>query len=282
MISLKNQPELVEAYRYHDRWMTNVFPYYKKSFCLKITPALSVEKKTITESLKKLEPYISDNTETDFEIRQHLCVLPNGHPGKCKRDFIHELSQSDNPVDSYLKNKLKYVKNTEGDTKKGPVKNRLSRLFPICFSKSTVSQLKNSVSHVGIPISNSSTPEGISTCLIDIYTYIQKIKGKFTNIAFEHHWEYLKTQFPHISKEDTLVCPVTGDPITLDMLSLNARENQDGIEMGHLDCRNEKIFTIRGMNVFFMTRFGNRLIGEERFDSQEFRDNMLRISKHGS
>jgi hypothetical protein len=272
MISLKNQPELVEAYRYHDTWMTNVFPYYERWFCLNSIPDSGVRKVTVAESLKELGTYISD-TETDFEIRQCLCVLPNGHSGKCRMNY----DCNSKP----LQKKLDYVKITEGEAI-GPLKNRASRIFPICFSKSTASQLKHSVSKVGIPISNSSTPEGISTCLIDIYTYIQKIRGKFKNIAFKHHWEYLKTKFPHISKDDTLVCPVTGNPITLDMLSLNAREHQDGIEMGHLNCRNEKRFTIRGMNVFLMTRLGNRLIGEERFDSQEFRDNMLRISKHGS
>lgn len=118
------------------------------------------------------------------------------------------------------------------------------------------------VSDVAIPIANSSTPEGVATCLIDIYTYLQKVKGVFVHPLFELNWFWLRARYPLMSRDDTLVCPVTGEPITMEMIAQNARENETGVEIGHLNCRNERSFTIRGMNVFLMTRWGNRLVGK--------------------
>jgi hypothetical protein len=273
-ISLVNQPELVEAKRDHDEWLKNVYPYYSHYFCLKCVPGSGCRARTVDTSLSKIEGYISDEAHA-FTTEEHLCVLPKGHSGKCQSTY--------NSRCKVTQKKLEYIRKTEGEAKGGPLKNRLSRLFPVRFSKGTATYMKVcNVSGAAIPIENSSTPEGVATCLIDIYTYIQKVKGEFVHLHFELIWHRLKARYPLISREDTLVCPVTGEPITMEMIAQDARANEMGVQIGHLDCRNERSFTIRGMNIFLMTRWGNRLVGEERFDSPHFRQSLRKVADYGA
>lgn len=273
-ISLVNQPELVDAKRDHDEWLKNVFPYYSDSFCLKCVPRSGCHARTLKTSLSKIEGYISDEPDA-FTVEKCLCVLPKGHSGKCKSTY-------DSKCEAIVK-KLKYIHVSEGDQKNGPLKNRISRLFPVRLSKESAKYMKTrGVSDVAIPIANSSTPEGVATCLIDIYTYLQKVKGEFVHPFFELHWFWLRDRYPLICRDDTLVCPVIGEPITMEMITQNARENETGVQIGHLNCRDERSFTIRGMNVFLMTRWGNRLVGEERFDSPLFRQKLRKVADYGA
>ena len=272
-ISLVNQPELVEAERDHDVWMKNVYPYYNAHFCLECIPGSGCRAKTVDTSLSKIEGYISDEAHA-FTTEEYLCVLPKGHSGRCRSNY--------NSPCEVTQKKLEYIRTTECEAK-GPLKNRASRLYPVRLSKESTKYMKaRGVSDVGIPIANSSTPEGVATCLIDIYTYLQKVKGEFVDSPFKFNWYCLKDRYPLISRDDTLVCPVTGEPITMEMIAQNARENETGIEIGHLNCRNERSFTIRGMNVFLMTRWGNRLVGEERFDSPHFRRILRKVADSGA
>ena len=271
---LIDQSELVLAENDHEDWKLRVFPYYTERFCLREVSVGGPKQKTITDAFEKFECHVGDRLE-DFVARKPLCVLPIGHTGKCCGNF--------SCVCPVTKSKLNYITVSEGESE-GPLKNRISRLFPIRLSKKTTSIFKKlGLSKVAVPVSNSTTPEGMATCLIDIYTYIQKVKGDgFEHPIFEDHWKHMSSMYPHMCRDDVLVCPVTGDPVTMHMLGLNARENEDGIEIGHLDCRCEHRFTIRGMNVFLMTRKGNRLVGEHRFDSNEFREDLIRIGRYGT
>jgi len=271
---LIDQPELVLAENDHGDWKLRTFPYYTERFCLREVSVGGPKQKTVTDAFEKIECHVGDRLE-DFVARKPLCVLPIGHTGKCIGNFPC--------VCPVTKSKLNYITVSEGESE-GPLKNRISRLFPVRVSKKTASLFKKiGLSKVAVPVSNSTTPEGMATCLIDIYTYIQKVKGEgFEHPVFEEHWKYMCSVYPHMCRDDILVCPVTGEPITMHMLSLNARENEDGIEIGHLDCRCEHRFTIRGMNVFLMTRKGNRLVGENRFDSKDFRDDLIRIGRYGT
>lgn len=271
-ISLVNQPELVEAKRDHDEWLKNVYPYYSHSFCLKCIPGSGCRTRTVETSLSKIKGYISDEANA-FTNEEYLCVLPKGHSGRCRSNY--------NSPCKVTKKKLEYIQTTEGAA--GPLKNRMSRLFPVRFSKETAKYMKaHKVYGAAIPIENASTPEGVATCLIDIYTYLQKVKGEFVHPHFELNWFRLRARYPLISRDDTLVCPVTGEPITMDMIAKNARENETGVQIGHLNCRSERSFTIRGMNIFLMTRRGNRLVGEERFDSPHFRQRLRRVADYGA
>ena len=272
-ISLINQPELVDAKRDHDEWLKNVYPYYSYFFCLKCIPGSGCRARTVETSLSKIEGYISDEANA-FTVEECLCVLPKGHSGRCRSNY--------NSPCEITQKKLDYIRTTEGEAK-GPLKNRASRLYPVRLSKESTKYMKaRGVSDVAIPIANSSTPEGVATCLIDIYTYLQKVKGAFVHPLFELNWFWLRARYPLISRDDTLVCPVTGEPITMEMIAQNARENETGVEIGHLNCRNERSFTIRGMNVFLMTRWGNRLVGEERFDSPYFRQRLRKVADYGA
>ena len=272
-ISLVNQPELVDAEKDHDEWLKNVYPYYSNSFCLKRVPGSGCRARTLKTSLSKIEGYISDEANA-FTVEKCLCVLPKGHSGKCQSTYDSECK--------IIERKLNYIHVTEGEAK-GPLKNRMSRLYPVRLSKKSTKYMKDrGVYDAAIPIENSSTPEGVATCLIDIFTYIQKVKGEFVHPLFELHWFRLRARYPLICRDDTLVCPVIGSPITMEMITQNARENETGVQIGHLNCRNERSFTIRGMNVFLMTRWGNRLVGEERFDSPLFRQRLRKVADYGA
>lgn len=41
--------------------------------------------------------------------------------------------------------------------------------------------------------------------------------------------------------------------------------DNDDIQMGHIQSRNDMHYTIRGVNLVMMTREGNRIIGEDSF-----------------
>lgn len=272
-IRLVDQPELVVAENDHVDWKLRVYPYYTERFCLHEVAVGGPKQKTVTDAFEKIEDHVSDRVD-DFPVCKPLCVLPIGHDGKCFGNYVC--------VCVVTKSKLNYITVSEGESE-GPLKNRISRLFPIRLSKKTTSMFKKlGVMKVAVPVANSTTPEGMATCLIDIYTYIQKIRNEFEHPAFAEHWKHMSSMYPHMSRDDVLVCPVTGDRITMHMLALNAREHEDGIEIGHLDCRCDHRFTIRGMNVFLMTRKGNRLVGENRFDSKEFREDLVRIGRYGT
>ena len=93
--------------------------------------------------------------------------------------------------------------------------------------------------------------------------------------AFEAHREYMRTHFNGYNRRifnetGHTLCPVMGTKIDILSALDNDRCNPTGIQLGHVEPRNNESFTIRGFNLLIMTRTGNRLVGEHHFLGQEW------------
>lgn len=269
--------------------------HYRTVMCLKELGS-SIQKKTVEADYKKGKPYI-DRTLEDVvaKITKNLCVLPKGHGGACcktpyKKIFTKKISGKIDVA----------VYSTPGND--GYIfKNRASRAHPITLTNEEQRKIKEKTGGVklafAIPLNESSTPFMMATMCFDLIVMTMMVSDIKTSGKNEKmfqdvlpiHQEFLKKHFAQfnrkiVNSDGHLICPVTGHVFhssDLDDVS-RTRILETDAQLGHCAPRSEDSVTIRGLNCLWMTREGNRLVGDHSFLENKWLDRICSIAAfHG-
>jgi len=278
--------------------------YYNHFFCLKECGKYITGKETLRKHYKNIEPFISNSFE---EVHNHsqkqLCILIKNHTGKCtdKADIFKKNTTS---------NKL--VKSIDQCIYKAPgnddyvYKNRAPRLHPIHIPKSIERQIRNKTKKLkcAIPLCEYATPFMLATAYIDWLCYIINIQdiepliqtelnedyNNFISILKNQHKTFIKDYFIQFNRNifdanNNTICVISQNVILTKDVSDPSRDNRininpEDIQMGHIKSRNDMYFTVRGLNITMMSRYGNRVIGEDSFIENIWIDKLKNIIKH--
>lgn len=278
--------EWIESAKYYQ---DKLEPHYSLLMCGNITNAGPTQ--THSEYTK------DSKILSGRENLKHQCVLPKGHPGKCCHHFNGIFKKTD------IANKVK----TKSDTAiyKTPgnddivFKNRASRLFGTVLStreqkKIRDKQVKKSCA---IPLQDASTPFHLLCAYLDYMVFIVNIKGieKLLDTSAPHyetimnmlsiHKQHLIDGFAPrkiFDDEGYTMCVITQvrsrledfcDP-TRDMRT-DCRDTD--IQLGHVECRSDRVVSIRGENLLPMSRRGNLIIGEHNFMKNTWIEELTRL-----
>jgi len=302
---LYNNPEYnaanIDAEEFYN---SNISNYYKICFCLKECGEYKIRENTLHEHYKNIQPYVYNSFEDVKNHRKkHLCVLINGHTGKC----------TDKPI-IFKKNNItdKLVKSIDGCIYQSPgnddyvYKNRASRLHPIHIPK-TIERLirnKNKKLKCAIPLCEYSTPFMLATAYIDWICYMVNIQDiqqfirtesneqtlTFINTLQNQHKTFLNNHFIQFNRNifdnnNNTICVIARNIVLTKHVSDPSRDNRididaEDIQMGHIKSRNDNYFSVRGTNIVMMSRYGNRVIGEDSFIENVWIDKLKNIVKH--
>lgn len=287
---LYNNPEYNEATAEAEQFEnSDVADYYKNHFCLKECGEYKIRENTLREHYKNIEPFVHNSFEDVKNHRnKHLCILIKGHIGKC----------CDKPA-LFKKNKIsnKLIKSIDGCIYQSPgnddyvYKNRASRLHPIYIPKSIERQIRNKNKKLkcAIPTCEYSTPFMLATAYIDWLCYIINIQDineivlselSETNLNLismlkNQHKTFLSNYFIQFNRKvfdenNNTVCAIARNIVLTKHVSDPTRDNRididpEDIQMGHIKSRSDNYFSVRGTNIVMMTRYGNRVIGEDSF-----------------
>ena len=178
-------------------------------------------------------------------------------------------------------------------------KNRASRLFGTVLStreqkKIRDKQVKKSCA---IPLQDASTPFHLLCAYLDYMVFIVNIKGieKLLDTSAPHyetimnmlsiHKQHLIDGFAPrkiFDDEGYTMCVITQvrsrledfcDP-TRDMRT-DCRDTD--IQLGHVECRSDRVVSIRGENLLPMSRRGNLIIGEHNFMKNTWIEELTRL-----
>lgn len=242
---------------------------------------------------KKFEPRTSNTfEEIKGNLKKHLCVLPLAHTGKCCKTPHKVLFVGDG-----LSNKFDTgIYSTPGNN--GIIfKNRASRLFPIAITDSSERQIKNKNNRLAccIPLKDRSNPLMLASAYLDCLIICNSISD-IERIKTDHpYWvlykDILPTHKTHLAnyfairnrsqfnQEGKTICPVTGYRFTVDDFTRDSRiaNKETDPQLGHCLARSEERYTIRGFNISFMSREGNRLIGDHDFFKSVWIDKLKNI-----
>jgi hypothetical protein len=76
------------------------------------------------------------------------------------------------------------------------------------------------------------------------------------------------------------ICPVTRILLTAEQFTITDRVSHNSIQLGHVIPRSNTQYTIRGMNVLFMTRRGNLILGDHSFIQDTWLNELKDIVKN--
>jgi hypothetical protein len=270
--------------------------HYRSVMCLKELSSYSIRKKTVEADYNKGKTYI-DRTLEDVlaKIEKNLCVLPKGHGGACcktpyKNIFTKKISGKFDVA----------VYSTPGND--GYIfKNRASRGHPITLTNEEQRKIKEKTGGAklafAIPLNESSTPFMMATMCFDLIVMTMMVSDIKTSGKYEKmfqdvlpiHQDFLKKHFAQfnrkiVNSDGHLICPVTGHVFhssDLDDVS-RTRILETDAQLGHCAPRSEDTVTIRGLNCLWMTREGNRLVGDHSFLENKWLDRICSIAAfHG-
>jgi hypothetical protein len=159
-----------------------------------------------------------------------------------------------------------------------------------------------------IPLCDRSTPLMMATAYVDYMTYLLNIQGigeyltppekltaqekEMIDFLQNTHKEFLDTFYrgynrrifstaPTAEGVDSQVtrCAVRAYTFTPTDFVDDTRDSrftisQNDIQIGHIISRSDSEYTIRGLNVLFMTRRGNLIIGEENYLEEGWRNTL--------
>lgn len=270
--------------------------YYKSNLCLKPFGNTSKES-TLKSHFDNIAPYISNTFEEIQEhIRMNLCVLPKNHAGKCS--CVSKLFIPNKLTKKLEKSIEMCVYTTPGDND-FIFKNRDKRLYPIALTKKQELKIRNTWNSVkekklkcAIPLKEQSTPFMLATAYFDYITYIVNINGieniidkesqhyKISIDLLNKHKVFLNDYYKKynryiFSNSMKTICPVRNIEFKVEDLADITRDNRtvikdDDAQLGHLNSRKEKSYTIYGTNILIMSRRGNLIIGENNFIDDEW------------
>ncbi len=289
-LSLKEifDENFVSCYKHSLEWEKNINKFYLNSYCLKEIKSKKSENvfetsinslikccklKNIEISYDKLKKFL-ELFDTNF-----LCILQKNHSGKCCKKFN-------------IKSLIDFIFSTPGNND-FIFKNRSSRLHSIKISDNIEKKLrnKNEKFKCAIPLKDASTPLMIATAYIDLISCFFNIKDINKEIKFEdtfnfykiNHFNFLTNYYSLFNRkiknnEGYLCCPITGNIILIEFLKLQI-DNENSLNLGHIEPRNNKYFTIRGLNILLMSRYGNLILGNHNFIENTWINNLNNIIK---
>jgi len=171
-------------------------------------------------------------------------------------------------------------------------KNRANRLFPLVLSKTQERKIriKDNKLKCAIPLSEHATPFGIASACIDLITFILSIKDienylinnsnlfrEYMNhkIVLQNYWQ--KYNIKVFDNYGYLTKPLknVNELISIKNFSVDKFDRKDSdIEMGHGTPRTEGILNIRGLNLLFMTRRENLILGDNDVRENSWREDL--------
>jgi hypothetical protein len=278
-------------------WEETHMHVYSEIMCLKDTTDRS-RTNVIHEAFNNLKAFITNTIEDVISRRKtHVCVRRKGHSGKC--------ATGDNSahikkiiISKEVLNKISYLYITPGNDDV-VYKNRSSRLFPIALSAALESVIRNKNIKLkcAIPLSEASTPWMIATNYLDYMTLLLNVKGidilvdvdsnEYKEIAemtgihklkmIDYFAQYNRKLF---DADGYTICPVTRILLTAEQFTITDRISHNSIQLGHVIPRSNTQYTIRGMNVLFMTRRGNLILGDHSFIQDTWLNELRDIVKN--
>ena len=288
----------------YDEWLKSVKNYeivlalyYLSKMCGKVTRFGP----TIEPAIKKYNKWIKDTGVKLLPGRdglKHLCVLPKGHRGPCCHHYASIFKEGE-----FLKQlKKKWdsaIYKTPGND--GRVyHNRNSRLYRNVLSKIQQKIIRNKKveKSCAIPLQDASTPLLLLTAFLDYMVFIVNIKGIETELdtskpQYETIMDMLSNHKLHLMErfaprkifddEGYTMCVITQVrsrledfcDITRDDMRTDCRDTD--IQLGHVECRSDRVVSIRGENLLPMSRRGNLIIGEHNFMKNTWIDELTRI-----
>ena len=216
---------------------------------------------------------------------KHLCVLPPGHTGACSHKF--RVFDKDNKQAKKIDGSVDLAIYSTPGNDDYVFKNRSSRLSPIVLSHEEQKKIrdKNVKKKCAIPLKDTSTPILLAQAYLDWMTFVLKTRGvqelgdpaspNYATIMnmVNNHATYLCNIFAHrkiFDQEGHSICVITQATLRATDLADPTRDNRvdirdSDVQLGHNVPRSDDHVSIRGGNLFPMSRRGNLIIGENVF-----------------
>ena len=272
---------------------TTAAAHYKHLFCLKPTNS-KVQQKNITAAYKNIEKFISNPIEEVLSNNpSKLCVLRKDHKGKCCAE--PKIFKKNKLTDKLKKSITQCISQAPGNDDL-VYKNRSSRTFPIPLSKKDEKKIRDKKIKLkcAIPMCEYSTPFMIATAYVDWMCYVCSVSdiaehinpvlseeiNAYKSTLLNEHKQFIIGEFKKHNRtvfdsDGNTICAITKAKIITKNISDITRDNrveieQEDIQMGHIISRTDRQFTTRGLNVVMMSREGNRIIGEDNFEKNDW------------
>lgn len=270
--------------------------HYSNLMCLNDTK--NGPKENITEN----NHYLSDVIK--LQGRENLkkkCVLPKGHSGKCCANL--NCIFKENETNKKLLHKL--ISSIELAIFQTPgnddyvYKNRSQRLYHTVLDSIEEKKIRDKKikKKCAIPLKDASTPILIAQAYLDWMTYIVNVvdmSGHFnaSDGANDSIMNMLELNKEHLKKvysnrkifDDNghSICVITKQIINMNDICDPLRDNRvnisdSDIQMGHNCPRSESYVSIRGENLFPMSRRGNLIIGDRIFTEDDWINELKKI-----
>jgi hypothetical protein len=257
------------------------------------------------ENKKENDHYLNDVIK--LEGRENLkkkCVLPKGHAGKCCTNLnciFKENGQNEEnkkKIEKLLSSIELAIFQTPGNDDY-VYKNRSQRLYHTVLDSTEEKKIrdKNIKKKCAIPLKDASTPVLLAQAYLDWMTYIVNVKDMSGNLQagaqdynsimnmLSINKEHLKKVYSNrqiFNQEGNSICVITKQIINMNDICDPLRDNRvnirdSDIQMGHNCPRSELYVSIRGENLFPMSRRGNLIIGDRIFTEDEWINELKKI-----
>jgi hypothetical protein len=235
----------------------------------------------------------------DRENLPYMCVLPKGHTGKCSKTFP---IFKKNACTQKLIGSINHSIYTTPGNDDYVYKNRASRLCSIVLSKTEEAKIRNKKEKkkCAIPLKDASTPILLAQAYLDWLTFVVNIFDISPHLIIDGNqaiFEMLERNKAHLTKVfynrkifddngNTICvitktrCPLADFADTDRDIRINIRDAD--IQLGHNNSRDDNCVSIRGENLFPMSRRGNLIIGERVFTEDVWIDELRRILNSNS
>ncbi len=252
---------------------------------------------------------VTDNDEflvgvLKMEGRENLkkkCVLPKGHSGKCCSNLncVFKLNEKNKKTIEKLISSINLAIFQTPGNDDYVYKNRSQRLYSNVLHSAEEKKIrdKNIKKKCAIPLKDASTPILMAQAYVDWMTYIVNVKNMEENLdkesacfneimqMFSLNKEHLKKVYSNrqiFNPEGNSICVITKKLINMNDICEPERDNRvmindSDIQMGHNCPRSELYVSIRGENLFPMSRRGNLIIGDRIFTEDEWINELKQI-----
>jgi hypothetical protein len=267
--------------------------HYQNLMCLKDISKTKIR----TDNSIELKFVIDSNILPERNNLLKKCVLLKGHKGQCSTNF-NIIFKKDKTIEKLLSSVHLSIYSTPGNDDY-VYKNRCSRLYPIVLSKMEEKKIrdKNIKKKCAIPLKDASTPILLAQSYLDWMTFIFNVKNikkyfKKSHIMFysiqkilNENKKYLISLYKNreiFNKDGHSICVITRNLINIKDISDISRDNRvkvndNDIQLGHNQPRNDDYVSIRGGNLLPMSRRGNLIIGEKIFSERIWIDELKYI-----
>jgi len=259
------------------------------------------------ENTKENDHYLTDVIK--LEGRDNLkkkCVLPKGHVGRCCANLNCIFKEKNEKSEINKKIIEKLVSSVELAIFQTPgnddyvYKNRSQRLYHTVLDSTEEKKIrdKNIKKKCAIPLKDASTPILLAQAYLDWMTYIVNVKDMNENLdtqcpnydsitaMFSLNKDHLKNVYSNrqiFNNDGYSICVITKNIINMNDICDPERDNRvhindSDIQMGHNCPRSELYVSIRGENLFPMSRRGNLIIGDRIFTEDEWINELKKIT----